>query len=69
MITETEMLGNVEEHIIAVIDLDSFIMMAIVRQIYAAIKCTSRESGWRMRFMIASSFLNIPKQDSNILIQ
>lgn len=45
MITETEMLGNVEEHIIAVIDLDNFIMMAIVRKIYAAIECTSRESG------------------------
>ena len=69
MISETEMLGNVEEHIIAVIDPDNFIMVAIVRKMYAAIKCTSKESGWRMRFMVASSFLIAPKQDSNILIQ
>lgn len=45
MISETEMLGNVEEHIIAVIDPDNFIMVAIVRKMYAAIKCTSKESG------------------------
>ena len=39
------MLGNVKGHIIAIIDPDSFIMVAIVRKLYAAIKCTSRESG------------------------